>query len=118
MPDSASKKVKSENIAKSTGEFVESGIVIGAENAKRNPHVAAIRAFQFCFGYSGLKEWNELRDSLDAPSVQYYRKISEYCLRASRRYNVPEEWHDEFTYAWEYYNAEADRMIAESNSKR
>lgn len=37
--------------------------------------------------------------------IEHYRKLAEICLRAIRKYNLPEELREPITFAWGYYSA-------------
>lgn len=70
-----------------------------------NPFWAAQEAFYLCQGQRSARAWRELRDWLTGPGfprAEYYRKQAEYCSRALRRPNLPEDLRKPIHYAWGY----------------
>lgn len=83
------------------------GITSDVPEEVPNPFWAAQEAFYVCHGDRSARAWRELKEWLTGPAVprsEYHRKLDEYCHRALRRPNIPEELREPISYAWGYHD--------------
>lgn len=78
-----------------------------------NPFWAAQEAYYVCQGHRSGKAWRELKEWLTGPAFphwEYYRKLSEYCQRALRCHDFPEDLRETVADAKGYFRAVADSL--------
>lgn len=93
--------------------LAKAGITSNVPESQHNPRIGAFHSFNICHGYRDSKAWREFKEFLHAPSPQYHRKVAEYCHRALRRHDLPDDMRETVAFAWGYFSALVDYKIRE-----